>query len=77
MYSNYKIIKIESKQPAGNYFYHDHAMRTTKFNVKYGLSSIFTIYDPTVEAMLPSSQYQIYILFSTTALNSGSNEAGH
>lgn len=40
-----KIIKALNKQPAGNLFYHDHAMKSTKYNVAHGLSGLYILYN--------------------------------
>ncbi len=42
-----KVIKALNKQPAGNLFYHDHAMKSTKFNVASGLSGLYILYNKT------------------------------
>ena len=64
--NNVKIIRVENDQPAGSLFYHDHSMRSTKFNVKYGLAGLYLLYDPNMEAILPQGNYQKIIFFSST-----------
>lgn len=51
---NVKIMYVPNDQPAGNLFYHDHAMRSTKYNVANGLSGLYILYDPTIEHVLPN-----------------------
>lgn len=51
---NMKIISARNKQLPGNLFYHDHAMKSTKFNVGYGLSGLYILYNQTAEANLPT-----------------------
>jgi spore coat protein A len=48
-----KIVKALNKQPAGSLFYHDHAMKSTKFNVAHGLSGLYILYNKTAEQLLP------------------------
>lgn len=43
-----KIIKVSNDQLPGNLFYHDHAMRSTKYNVAHGLSGLYILYDSEV-----------------------------
>lgn len=45
---NSKIIKFTTNKLPGMLFYHDHAMKSTKYNVAHGLSGLFIIYDPDV-----------------------------
>jgi hypothetical protein len=42
---NLKVTRIDNDQPAGNLFYHDHGMRSTRFNVKHGLAGLYFLYD--------------------------------
>jgi len=49
-----KIVKAINKQLPGNLFYHDHAMKSTKYNVANGLSGLYILYNKTAEAALPS-----------------------
>lgn len=44
---NMKIIKAINKQLPGNLFYHDHAMKSTKYNVASGLSGLYILYNKT------------------------------
>ena len=48
-----KINYVPNDQPAGNLFYHDHPMRSTKYNVKSGLNGLYIIYDDQIESELP------------------------
>lgn len=50
---NMKIIRANNKQPAGSLFYHDHGMKSTKFNVAHGLAGMYILYNKTAEASLP------------------------
>jgi spore coat protein A len=40
-----KIIKVPNDQNPGTLFYHDHAMKSTRYNVQNGLAGIYIIYD--------------------------------
>jgi len=42
---NLKVMHAPNMQPAGNLFYHDHAMKSTKYNVKNGLGGLYILYD--------------------------------
>jgi FtsP/CotA-like multicopper oxidase with cupredoxin domain len=59
-----KIIKARNQQPAGNLFYHDHAMKSTKFNVAHGLSGLYILYNKTAEQYLPQKSEEKFVLFS-------------
>lgn len=48
-----KIIRVTNDQSPGLFFYHDHAMKSTKINVENGLSGLYIIYDPIAEQNLP------------------------
>lgn len=61
---NMRIIKALNKQPAGNLFYHDHAMKSTKYNVAHGLSGLYILYNKTAEANLPQITEQKFVLSS-------------
>jgi len=43
-----KIIRVSNDQSPGLMFYHDHAMKSTKYNVGNGLSGLYVIYDPKI-----------------------------
>lgn len=43
-----KIIKVDNNQPPGLLFYHDHAMKSTLYNVQNGLGGLYVIYDPVI-----------------------------
>jgi len=43
-----KIIKVNNDQPPGLLFYHDHAMKSTLYNVQNGLGGLYVIYDPVI-----------------------------
>lgn len=58
------MIKVTNDQAPGLLFYHDHAMKSTLYNVQYGLGGLWVIYDPKVEANLPSGNYEKFIVFS-------------
>lgn len=45
-----KVNRYPNIQNPGNLWYHDHAMRLTLYNVKYGLSGLYMLRDPIVEA---------------------------
>lgn len=59
-----KVIKVNNDQAPGLLFYHDHAMKSTLYNVQYGLGGLWVITDPKVEAKLPSGKYEKFIVFS-------------
>lgn len=59
-----KIIKAANKQSPGSLFYHDHAMKSTKFNVAHGLAGMYILYNKTAEQYLPKGTEEKYILFS-------------
>jgi FtsP/CotA-like multicopper oxidase with cupredoxin domain len=40
-----KINRYHNTQPAGNLWYHDHAMHNTNYNVRAGLAGNYIIYD--------------------------------
>lgn len=63
-HASIKIMYIPNDQPAGNLFYHDHAMRSTKYNVLNGLSGLYILYDPFLEKVFPNRQNEKFILFS-------------
>jgi spore coat protein A len=48
-----KVIKVPNKQPAGTLVYHDHAMKTTGYNVAHGLVGLYVLYNETAEQLLP------------------------
>lgn len=48
-----KVIKVNNDQAPGLLFYHDHAMKSTLYNVQNGLGGLYVIYDPVIEASLP------------------------
>lgn len=47
--ATWKIIKAYNDQPPGNLFYHDHGMRSTRYNVKHGLSGLYILYNSSLE----------------------------
>lgn len=47
-----KISRYPNKQNPGNLWYHDHAMRLTLYNVRYGLAGLYILRDPQVEKVL-------------------------
>lgn len=59
-----KINYAANAQPAGNLFYHDHPMRSTKYNVKSGLAGLYIIYDDKVESQMPPKDHEKFVLFS-------------
>lgn len=61
---NIKINYVPNDQPAGNLFYHDHAMRSTKYNVKYGLGGLYILYDENIDSLLPQLDHEKFIVFS-------------
>ena len=61
-----KINYAPNAQPAGNLFYHDHPMRSTKYNVKNGLAGLYIIYDDKVESQMPPKDHEKFILFSAS-----------
>jgi FtsP/CotA-like multicopper oxidase with cupredoxin domain len=40
-----KVVKAPNDQLPGMLFYHDHAMKSTLYNVQNGFSGIYIIYD--------------------------------
>jgi len=40
-----KVITVTNDQLPGMLFYHDHSMKSTLYNVQYGLSGLYVIYD--------------------------------
>jgi hypothetical protein len=42
---NIKIMKTNNKQLPGTLIYHDHAMKSTQFNVVSGLFGFYILYD--------------------------------
>ena len=48
----------------GLLFYHDHAMKSTLYNVQYGLGGLWVIRDADIEADLPKGIYEKFIVFS-------------
>lgn len=42
-------MKFKTNPLPGMLFYHDHAMKVTKYNVLHGLMGIFIIYDINAE----------------------------
>lgn len=59
-----KVIKVNNDQAPGLLFYHDHAMKSTLYNVQNGLGGLWVIHDPEIEASLPKGEYLKYIVFS-------------
>lgn len=45
-------------------FYHDHAMKSTLYNVQNGFSGLYIIYDKKTEGVLPSGQFEKFVLFA-------------
>jgi hypothetical protein len=41
-----KVIAVNNDQAPGLLFYHDHAMKSTLYNVQNGLGGLWVIYDP-------------------------------
>jgi hypothetical protein len=64
LFSNIKIIKVKNNQLPGILFYHDHAMKSTKYNVQMGLSGFYIIYNKTIEKDLPLGSEEKYFVFS-------------
>lgn len=64
LHRNIKIMHVPNDQPAGNLFYHDHSMRSTKYNVKHGLNGLYIIYDEEIEKLLPPIEREKFILIS-------------
>lgn len=52
--NNMKVIQVANKQPAGTLFYHDHAMKSTKYNVIHGLFGMYVLYNQTAERHFPN-----------------------
>jgi len=44
-----KISRYPNRQNPGNLWYHDHAMRLTDYNVKFGLSGLYILRDSEIE----------------------------
>lgn len=61
---NLKVMHVPNSQPAGNLFYHDHAMRSTKYNVMNGLNGLYILYDEQKEKDLPEGPFEKFIVFS-------------
>lgn len=59
-----KVINVRNDQAPGLLFYHDHAMKSTLYNVQNGLGGLWVISDPNVEAGLPMGRYERFIVFS-------------
>jgi spore coat protein A, manganese oxidase len=62
---NYTYVKVnrhENFQPAGNLWYHDHAMRVTQDNVFLGFAGDYIIHDPKVDSQLPGGKYEVLIV---------------
>jgi FtsP/CotA-like multicopper oxidase with cupredoxin domain len=59
-----KVIAVSNDQAPGLLFYHDHAMKSTLYNVQNGLGGLWVIHDPIVEAGLPNGIYERFIVFS-------------
>jgi len=57
-----KVNRYENRQLPGNLWYHDHAMHITQDNVGHGLLGDYIIYDPVVDAQMPSRKYDIFIV---------------
>ena len=55
-------------QPPGTLWYHDHSMGTTSLNVRLGLHAFYLLRNPTVEADLPTGEFEriIYMYGSPT-----------
>lgn len=49
-----KIIQVQNKQLPGMLLYHDHPMKSTKYNVAAGLLGVYIITDQSIEHELPS-----------------------
>jgi hypothetical protein len=49
---NFKVNRYPNHQNPGTLWYHDHAMRLTNFNVKYGLAGFYILRDFNVQNYL-------------------------
>ena len=58
-----KSNRYPNAQNPGNLWYHDHAMRLTRYNVQNGLSGVYIIRDPNVESQLPRGKYEKFIMY--------------
>lgn len=54
---------MNNDQAPGLLFYHDHAMKSTLYNVQNGLGGLWVIQDPKVEANLPNGRFEKFIVF--------------
>lgn len=60
-----------NKQPAGNIWYHDHAMGITRLNVYMGLAGFYLIRDAAEMALgLPTGEYEIPLAIQDRSFNS-------
>lgn len=59
-----KVIRAPNVQIPGMLFYHDHAMRSTLYNVQNGFSGLYIIYDQKVEQNLPQGNFEKFVLFA-------------
>lgn len=57
-------------QPAGTFWFHDHTMNATSFNVWQGLSSFYIIRDDVWDGLnLPSGEFDVPLLLQDRAFN--------
>jgi spore coat protein A len=70
-----KTYTYENQMRAGTYWYHDHTMDRTGFNVYHGLAGFYIIRDPVETAPapaglnLPSGKYDVPLLLQDKKLN--------
>lgn len=70
----HKVNIYENNQQPGTLWYHDHAMGMTSYNVRIGVHSFYPLRDKTVEANLPSGQFEkLLYLYGSVPFGKGTD----